>query len=689
MNRQPFASRRNFIAAPSKGCILIQRNMNQRRPRPSAPVNDRVEEVPRTSDWVSPWSLDPDLPPQRRPVALSLNDPSKGSTPAMPPPSLSVAPKEFHIEPLPDVDSGKPIQREDPSAIQHVPVSPASPSDSPEFPPNDLPPSEPNLEAEIESSPLPTPMEENNPGSNLATQSPPANRTLAQPKTTEIQARSLPSFPTARQESFERAAKAITPKIRVMEPDQLASEGPKDKAIPAEPESFPSEPAERAKEPPHRDRASIRRGEPAHPGISWGTLISLSLGLLGFSFVTWLYLHDIKPEDDADLHIDKPVDVTPIITAPERLQVFLNSIEPIQSRNLASMPPSNWDTPSLSRFVQSNGPALDNLKDLLEDPDWHPRHSAWHDIDLGSHRSWTNAALLKQAEAAYHARLQQEEPAYVAAIDLAELARRLEEMWAWPSFAKRSLELHERAAQTLAELLRKTRLPDASLAQFQGQYEDCKPDTQTLVRACNAFFIHEKKLLLGAASGEPLDTMPGGMLNRRPTRLLFKTNETLALFADAMRLLKAETAEAPFSGAGQAAEVVRRTRKEALVFYQPNAAGQTYFCDRMETYLNFPSEHTLARTRHGLVQILFATRRNLAASKRLPGSLLELVPTYLSDLPSDPFSGEAFIFNPLRGLIHSIGDNFTNEDGMITDPQMNDPGEPTVQIGVAAAAVIR
>ena len=392
---------------------------------------------------------------------------------------------------------------------------------------------------------------------------------------------------------------------------------------------------------------------------------------------------------DDDLRIDSPVDVTPVITTPDRLQTFLHSIVPLESRELALQSPSEWDTPALSRFVQANGPALDNLKDLLEDPNWHPRHSAWHGIDLGGHRSWVHAGILKQAEAAYLARLQKEEAAFTAAVDLSELARRLEDMWAWPSFTHRALDLHRRSDQSLAVLLRQTRLPEAQLAQFQDQHDRCAPDKDTLVRAVNAFYTHEKKLLLGAASGEPLDTMPGGVLNRRPGRLLFKVNETLSLFGDCMRQLKSSIAEAPFTEGGTAADIVRRIRKDALIFYQPNAAGQTYFCDRMGAYTDLPELLTLARTRHGLVHTLFAVRRSLAATKRLPQSLPDLVPAYLEGLPTDPYSGEPVLYNAPRGILYSVGNNFTDENGMITEPPMHDPGEPTVQVGVAAAAAIR
>jgi transcriptional regulator with XRE-family HTH domain len=88
-------------------------------------------------------------------------------------------------------------------------------------------------------------------------------------------------------------------------------------------------------------------------------------------------------------------------------------------------------------------------------------------------------------------------------------------------------------AQTLADLLRQTKLSESTLRQFQRQFNVCQPDVETLERAMNAFYVHEKKLMLGPKSGELLDTMPGGVQLKRPGRLFFKPNETLQHFAAA------------------------------------------------------------------------------------------------------------------------------------------------------------
>lgn len=419
------------------------------------------------------------------------------------------------------------------------------------------------------------------------------------------------------------------------------------------------------------------------PRTSWFGAIVLSLGLLGMTFLAWIYMQDSPPASDEDLRISLPVDQTPAITAPRRLLSFLDSVARLENRSLGQKTPSQWDTPALAQFVAANGVAYDNLRDLLEDAAWHPRHAAWHGTDLGVHPAWQDVSILLQAQAAYLMRRGDEEGAFTTAMDLAELGRRLQELWTWPSFQARSQELHTAAVQSMAELLQQTQLPSARLLAFQEEFTRCNPSDVVLQEALNAFYVHEKKMLLGASSGEPLDTMPGGVTQGRPGRLFFKVNQTLALFAGAFRELKTEVAAPPYATFSVTGERLRHSRQSAPQFYQPNGTGEKYFSDRIDPYLRLPEIHSLARARHGLVLNLFAIRRYAADhQQRLPGSLEELKPAYVAELPPDPFSGEPFHYDPKKGLLFSVGTNLITEGGKATQPPLADDREPTVQIGL-------
>lgn len=480
-----------------------------------------------------------------------------------------------------------------------------------------------------------------------------------------------PEFLAAPPEKVEETAAPTAPPPR---PEPVR------KKVAAEPSAQPQPVEQRAPEA-YVPIVRRQRVAPRREG-SWLGMILLCMGLLLFVFVAWQYLHDEPRGADDDLRPLRPPDQTPVSHSPQKLRRFLEAIVALPAGTMPSTPPWTWDTPTLSRFFKGNGAALDNLGDLLEDADWHPAHSAWHLDDLGADPRWPLAFVLKQAESAYFARLGQEEAAFVAAIDLADLAKRLEDVWAWPSFYTRALDGHERAAQALAELLKHTRLPEQTLRQVQRQFSLCQPSTETLVQALNAFYLHEKKLIFGPASGEPLDTMPGGTQLKRPGRLFFKPYTTLQLFMEHFRRLKME-AHAPLANVGMIS--VKDSAALHQHGYQPNSAGEAYAAARMAGYRSLPAKMGLARARDALVITLFAVRRCVAEQRTLPPTLESLKPRYLLDVPLDPFAAAPLQYDSRHGWIWSVGTDLRSQGGAPTSPAMQEADEPTVEIGIGMA----
>lgn len=471
-------------------------------------------------------------------------------------------------------------------------------------------------------------------------------------------------------------------------------------ANPSEPRPYKLEPLPPSLILPTAEPLETEDEEPPAPAVnrprlrrpsmfSWGSLISLGMGTLGFTLLAWIYLHDEPRESDEDLRPQIAVDQTPTTQAPVKLKAFLDSIVPIENVDLRRQAPWLWDTPSLASFVRSNGTAFDNLRDLLEDYDWHPHHAAWHREDLSVHAAWAHAAYLLQAQAAYLARRGDEAPAFVAAMDLAELSRRLQEVWAWPGYMRDALDLQFASVKLLAELLKNTHLDGAALARFQEEFSDCQPNEELMRQACAAYYVHEKKLLLGPASGELLDTMPGGQLHQRPGRLFFKMNETLGLFASAFRDLRDEISRPPYTRLSVNTAPAGGIRLTSPRFYHPNSGGEAYFSSRIEPLLELPEDHSLAQARHGLVRCLFAIRRYLADKNTLPLQLQTLVPDYLQSLPQDPFSGETLFYEKASGLLYSVGVNLIGEGGRKTKVPLDDDREPTVELGIAVAQPVK
>jgi hypothetical protein len=248
-----------------------------------------------------------------------------------------------------------------------------------------------------------------------------------------------------------------------------------------------------------REMPSTAQAQEARP-VGWGRLTVMAVLVFAFTFGAWLYVVDMNEVDDGDLRMQVPPDVTAAISAPQRLEAFLDSLKAITDPKFGGLEPWDWDVNDLRVMLDQNGLALDNLKDLLEDENWRGRHFSWHQKDLGAHPNWETAALLKQVEVAYNDKRGNESAALASAMDLAELARRLQDLYAWPSYYFRSLEIQRRCAESLAETLQRSRLPAVDLAGFQEQFEACTPsDAQVRRNVLPGFYLFEKEGAAGDA----------------------------------------------------------------------------------------------------------------------------------------------------------------------------------------------
>lgn len=623
----------------------------------TAPRDDAELPPPKRAEWVSPWSFDDEWEiaeerrhalaekrkREREAAAAALVRPEGGESEkkATPPPRT----KSFETY----GGASEPVEAALVAKPEPPPTAPAA------------------------SNPAPAPVKV--PDVDYTRfQPPPAKRVPPSPLRPETVPPAVAAAPVTEPAPRPVEKAVAMPKVAVFEPEPETEDAPEEEPSPLRPPS-----------PSSTKPVSVEREYRHRPVFSWNTPIMLSLGMLGFMLLAWIYLHDSSGGSDTDLRIMVPVDQAPKIQAPERLKVFLSAVKRADDHELDVKPAWNWDTPALATHVMKNGDALDNLRDLLEDFDWHPHHAAWHGEDLGEHPAWPHVRFLLQAQAAYLMRHGNQEAALIAVIDMAELSRRMHDLWAWPSFMLRAQEMHMACVQSAAEILRQVRLSSSQLATFQNEFHQCAPSDALLQGALSAFYVHEKKLLFGEKSGAPLDTLPRGVTQERPARLFFKKHETLGLFADAIRRLRNEIVLAPYAALGDSTQTVSNIRRSRPLMIQPNGAGAAYFSQHIEPFLNLPQRHGLAKARHGLLLCLFGVRRYVADHQKLPPDLASLVPNYLLEVPTDPFSGEAMQYDPLKGLLYSVGADLVKAGGKITDPPLIDVDEPTVDLGIAIA----
>jgi hypothetical protein len=441
--------------------------------------------------------------------------------------------------------------------------------------------------------------------------------------------------------------------------------------------------------PPPRGVSNARRLPPLPAPRPANFLNWLLLAVLLVLVLAFTYLKDDAMPWEEGLKRPPFTEMTPDMSAPARMKVLLTSAGKFDASTLPSGPAWLWETPALARTLEQQGPVLDNLRDLLEEKEqeWQPRSPLWMIEDFGDDAAWQAIQVLKQAEAAYLARRGQDEQAFLAAMDLAVLAHLIEALDCWPSFMDRSLEMQERCAQSLAELLKHTQLGADVLTRLQEEeYRPWTPSVDALRSAMSGYYAYERKLLLGPDGGEP--PLPPGYVPARSGWLFFKPHATLHLFADSFREMQGGPALTAFTRQDQIGHRLQRLSSDDGLLPGSNESGEAYFASRIRPYASLPDRHAVARAQHAAVMTLFALRRHVLVEARLPQSAAELSPKYLPSSVLDPFSGEPLRFNILRGLIYSVGTDLKDEGGRPTVPSLGDPTEPTLETGIGMATSV-
>jgi len=438
------------------------------------------------------------------------------------------------------------------------------------------------------------------------------------------------------------------------------------------------------------DAAAARDEIPGRTRPAWRPPRRLMLVLVGVvaAFLFALtYLHDEDAPWDDDLRRPIFIQQQKDVSAPARMKAMLGAAAKVTSPDPATFSPWTEDLETTGALLDRHGAVLDNYVDLLEEKpeEWEPRSLLWKIDNFAADPAWAVVTMLKDTECAHLARRGQEEPAFLSACDLLVLASLLGRLDAWPNYMDLALELQQHGTQALARLLARTRLGDDKLRRLQeDEFRQWEPTVEQLSAAMDGFYVFERKLLLGPDGDEP--PLPRWYLPARSgSRLFFKPNTTLRLFAESFRELKNESRRTAFS---RTTPIENRLLSRGLSS-GANRSGEDYYAARIRAYASLLDRSALARTRHGIVMALFAMRRYVQAERRLPPKLEDLVPRYLRAVPLDSFSGEALRYDTKRGLIWSVGMNFKDEGGRPTEIPMNDPDEPTVEIGIGVARAKR
>lgn len=116
----------------------------------------------------------------------------------------------------------------------------------------------------------------------------------------------------------------------------------------------------------------------------------------------------------------------------------------------------------------------------------------------------------------------------------------------------------------------------------------------------------------------------------------------------------------------------RRLNTASNIAYEATGGSNSWPMVRMMTKMTIPSlaksfdrDAQLTATLRCALTALAVERFRIAHEGKLPATLVELVPQYLADVPSDPYNGKPLLFKPLtKGfVVYSLGDDGDDDGG--------------------------
>jgi hypothetical protein len=192
----------------------------------------------------------------------------------------------------------------------------------------------------------------------------------------------------------------------------------------------------------------------------------------------------------------------------------------------------------------------------------------------------------------------------------------------------------------------------------------------------------DRLLIAFVAEGE----VESALISLLPEAYVYHHNRSLTLEAEFARSMQRDSFK-PCTQLEPPMEFVPEDQngKPPMVL-SPNSVGNILLAISTPNRRHFQfrrceSDTTLAATR--AVLALEAYRRERGA---LPGSLEELVPEFLSEVPRDGFDGAPLRYLPERAVVYSVGADFIDEGSRVGGDE-RDLDEPAFWLGDPVQAV--
>lgn len=394
-------------------------------------------------------------------------------------------------------------------------------------------------------------------------------------------------------------------------------------------------------------------------------LIVLLFILMLLPSVLGLFFKDRAPIDDSDLSL-------PTISLPDAQNAYPNliaagnaidrSYNTQQSQDIAAG--KTWDAQPAAQAVASNTSALALLASAAQKPSFQdPAAADPSTVSLDTPftpispwRILIQFNCLAALSSAYSGNSNQGIQTAMMGVDMAQKIENSQDfLISWLA----AVSMKTQSLQTLQNIIASTTVRTQDLKSLAANLSTYTDDASGLAKAEKISYYEEKSTIESIAHGDMSDMGATGQALSVSSRIdrtsfYYHPNESISLLADETRQ-KIADAQSPCDALIKSEPAKTLPSNLWLLYVTPNAIGKVLHDITAVSLDSAKVKACQENVQLDATRLMAAIKAYQQDNKKLPATLDDLVPTYLADMPLDPFNGQEFKYDPARKTISSVG----------------------------------
>jgi hypothetical protein len=421
-----------------------------------------------------------------------------------------------------------------------------------------------------------------------------------------------------------------------------------------------------------------------------GVIIFLIVGLLFLPKILNLFAKDIAPINDSDLKLQKVLVVDKDNAYFDLIKLGNVIYEPKdKSQTILDMVAGKtWDNQFAEEIISRNMQAFEYFAQAAQRPKYQNPESAdpaniTLNMILTPMNSWRQMARLSAIRALYLAKQSKNKEALDEALNSVNIGQKIQESQATLIEYLVALVMKEVGLETVQKIISSSKLTNAELKQYSQGLDKFYKNENGLITSFKVEYHFQSRAIDSIVSGdtEVLKSVVGEEESRNPeiakkikTYYYFQPNKTKLLFAEYARV-NIKNANKP-CGEIKATEVKPLAlTNPAKLYTEENAIGKIIYDVIAINLTGVITKKCQEDLLVGATQAMITIKAYKNDTNNYPASLSELVPSYLSSVPRDPFNGKSLKYSATKKILYSVGEDMQDSGGSIGDDwrKMTDP----------------